>query len=165
MCEEEKYSAIMLIMSFLNNIGLSIEYTLLDEKTFCSGISLKEGRLYIDRGKLFSPGELLYQAGKIAVSPSVDRAKLNGHILHEPCDDMMVIAWCWAALKHLNLTSDVIFATSRYGDSSCEIIEKFSTGRSIGVPLLQWAGMTNEPTRNLNDNMVVFPAMIKWLRD
>lgn len=163
MCESEKYNAISLIVEFLNQIGLGVEYTQLDNNTLFPGLLLLEGRLYIDRDKLLYPGELLYKAGQIAVAPSAERSLFNGEIEHESCDEMMVIAWCWAVLEHLDLSPEVIFYNRNR--SPGDIIDRFNTGRFFGVPLLQWAGMTNEPTRDLKGNLVVFPAMIKWLRD
>ena len=163
MYENEEYETISLIVAFLNKIGLLVEYISLDDSPI-SGVFLADGKLYVDRDKLLYPGELLFKAGQMAVVSPDERVRLNGESIHESSDEMMVIAWCWAALIHLNLSPEVIFYNR---NSSCptEVIDKFNTGRFWGVPLLQWAGMSNEPTRALGGEMIVFPAMIKWLRD
>lgn len=43
-------------------------------------------------------------------------------------------------------------------------LDNFSRARYVGVPLLEWAGMTIEKKRH-NNPAVAYPEMIKWVRD
>jgi hypothetical protein len=44
------------------------------------------------------------------------------------------------------------------------LVENFTAGRYVGVPLLQFCGMTVEPRRGAVDGAAVYPRMLRWLR-
>ena len=54
---------------------------------------------------------------------------------------MAAIAWSWAALVHLRLDPAVVFHQEGYRGGSQSLIENFSMGRFVGVPMLRWMGM------------------------
>ena len=44
------------------------------------------------------------------------------------------------------------------------LIDNFTSGRYIGLPLLQWFGMTLEPRQAAEHGVAPFPHMLRWMR-
>ena len=57
-------------------------------------------------------------------------------------DELGAIAWSYAAALHLQLDPGVVFHEQGYHGGSQSILENFAAGRYIGVPMLQWRGLT-----------------------
>ncbi|MFN0317384.1 MAG: hypothetical protein ACKVQA_20365 [Burkholderiales bacterium] len=152
------------ITDFLGETGIPITFRPLTQNTFLPGIWIEKGALVVDEGKLTQPGDLLHEAGHIAVLPASGRPHLNGQVDSDPGQEMAAIAWSWAALVRLNLAPELVFHPQGYKGASRSIVENFSQGRFFGVPLLQWYGMTlgSEPGNGLG--VRPYPAMISWLR-
>ena len=71
--------------------------------------------------------------------------------------------WSYAASVHLELPNDVVFHPNGYKGSSQWLIENYTQQNYIGLPFLEWCGLT---ASNKNDqNGIVFPQMKQWLRD
>jgi hypothetical protein len=108
----------------------------------------------------------LHEAAHIAVVPAVERKSLHGFSIAErnnaPAEEMMAIAWSYAACIHLDIDPAFVFHPHGYKEGAQAIIENFRQGKYIGVPVLQWLGMTSTSAPG---NQPVYPAMIKWLRD
>lgn len=66
------------IIDFLREIGLCVEERDLSDKTFLPGILVEKGGLIVDRVKLRYPGDLLHEAGHLAVVSARRRADLSG---------------------------------------------------------------------------------------
>ena len=58
-----------IIVAFLEEIGLPVRFRDLDEAGFLPGITVEAGGLNVDREKLLYPGDLLHEAGHLAVLP------------------------------------------------------------------------------------------------
>ncbi len=145
------------IFDFLVEIGLPIEEHDIPETTFLPGISVREGVLRFDPSRLKYPGDLLHEAGHLAILPPSERRRVSGHVGSDGGYEMAAIAWSFAASRHLGLPLDVLFHPDGYkGDSAC-LAENFSEGRYIGVPILVWRGMTG------TNGGSVYPRMIHWL--
>ena len=56
-----------------------------------------------------------------------------------------------------------VFHEHGYKGGGNAIVKNFEEGNYIGVPVLQWIGMTT--TSPENDDEIPFPAMKKWMRD
>ncbi|MFN0314571.1 MAG: hypothetical protein ACKVQA_06015 [Burkholderiales bacterium] len=136
----------------------------LGQNTFLPGIWIEKGGLVVDPEKLMQPGDLLHEAGHIAVTQAADRPSLNGEVDDDGGQEMAAIAWSWAALVRLNLAPEVVFHPLGYKGASRSIVENFSKGRFFAVPLLQWYGMTVDSPRGLALGIKPYPAMISWLR-
>jgi hypothetical protein len=78
---------------------------------------------------------------------------------------MAAIAWSWAATIHLELAPNVVFHEAGYRGGAANLIENFSAGRTVGVPLLEWAGLTATGKRAAELGVNPYPAMLRWLRD
>ena len=64
---------------------------------------------------------------------------------------------------HLGLDPAVVFHPDGYRGGSQALIENFTNGRTIGVPMLQWLGLTLDAKRAAESGGAPYPAMIKWL--
>ncbi|MET1076853.1 MAG: hypothetical protein ABWY06_02420 [Pseudomonas sp.] len=153
------------IVDFLGFIGLHVEAAEVPLDTVLPAIWVENGCLYYDPQRLRHPGDLLHEAGHLAVAPAAERTSLTGNIDRGPGEEMMAIAWSWAALTHLRLPPSSVFHAEGYRGGSQSIIDNFSAGRFFGVPMLQWTGMTLEPPQAIARGLAPFPHMLKWLRD
>jgi carbamoyltransferase len=156
------------ITKFLNEIGIATSFETIDEPSFLSGILIQNGSLKIDKNKLIYPGDILHEAGHIAVTPSEDRESMIGdigkHKKHDEAygEEIAAMLWSYAALSHLKLNPEIVFHPNGYKGSSGMFIENFTRGNYIGLPLLSWMGLCNVKD---SDNEPIFPKMKKWLRD
>lgn len=150
------------ILNFFEEIGLPYRVTVLSGKTFLPGMKINNGGLLIDFDKLKHPGDLLHEAGHIAVTPKPVRDGLTGDMKdvgHHGGDEMAAIAWSWAALRYLELDPAVVFHEEGYRGGSQSMIDAFSNGGGCGYPLLYAWSMcekVGEPEG--------FPKMLRWLR-
>ncbi|MBB1287313.1 hypothetical protein HRH25_23255 [Flavisolibacter sp. BT320] len=152
-------------LSFLHTIGIeTAEVSLNSEECFLPGLLIRNGRILFDREKLLYPGDVLHEAAHLAVVPAAERKQLNGPAIGKrpdaPAEEMMAIAWSYAACIHLNIDPCFVFHEEGYQDGGASIVENFKEGRYFGVPVLEWLQMTT--TRG---DGPVYPAMTKWLRD
>jgi hypothetical protein len=150
------------LADFIRGIGIVVRTAELPEATFLPGIDIRHGMLLIDEGRLAHPGDLLHEAGHLAVADPAERgaAKLSP----SDGDEMAAIAWSWAALKHLGLDPAIVFHSHGYRGASQSYIENFSLGRTFGQPLLQFYGMTFASQKTAENGAAPFPHMLRWLR-
>jgi hypothetical protein len=157
--------SLQITIAFLRTIGMEIkEISLLKEHCFLSGLQIKEGTICIDKEKLLYPGDLLHEAGHLAVIPAAERSLQDGPAIGKradaPAEEMMAIAWSYAACVHLDIDPTFVFHDTGYQHGGSSLVENFREGRYIGVPVLEWLGMTTTKGEG-----PLYPAMIKWLRD
>jgi hypothetical protein len=157
------------VIAFIRSISIPVEYRSLNEDTFLPGILIDNGSIIIDLQQLKYPGDLLHEAGHIACVPTADRATLTatsiGQREHHAAEEMMAIAWSFAACKHLAIDPYFVFHEEGYKGGGKEIADQFEEGKYFGVSTLQWVGMTAEPRMAGNLNRPAYPVMVKWLRD
>lgn len=152
-------SLIATITNFLESIGIPVEPTSLDEETFLPGIKIDKGTILVDYDKLKYPGDLLHEAGHVAVMTAEERGSISGNIQEGrpegQNDEMGAILWSYAALLHLSIKPEVVFHESGYKGDAQWLVENLSKGNYIGLPLLEWMGLTTQKT---------FPKMKHWIR-
>ena len=153
------------VIRFLLDIGLQVEKAELGHETFLPGITFGHGALLIDESKLLYPGDVLHEAGHLAVIPAEKRRRAQSDIGKKASEEMMAIAWSYAALVHLGLEPSVVFHEGGYRGWSGALIENFTNGRYIGVPMLQWVGLAADEKRAKEMGIKPYPDMIKWLVD
>lgn len=153
------------ITDFLTGLGLYGGSVVLEEKTFLPGVDIVAGKLVVDESRLLYPGDLLHEAGHLAVVPSEERSRLNGDVGSGPGDEMGAIAWSWAALRHLGLAPEVVFHPHGYRGASASIITAFSQDGGFGVPILEWKELTATGEHASQLGVPPFPHMLKWLVD
>jgi len=144
------------IIDFLERIGIPARPAELPHDTFLPGLTMSGGAVLYDLDRLLYPGDLLHEAGHVALTPAAERAELSLDTPFTLGDDLAAIAWSWAALTHLQLDAAIVFHDGGYQGNARAFIENFSNRRFVGVPVLEWLGLTDERR---------FPEMIKWLRD
>ncbi|WP_428233113.1 hypothetical protein [Flavobacterium sp.] len=156
------------VILFLNEIGIDIIEKELDG-TFLPGLSLGPNCIYIDYDKLLYPGDILHEAGHLAVTTSSER-KIAGTSEMSPewptqSEEIGAILWSFAAANHLQLPLDFVFHPNGYKDESDWFISNFSDKNYIGLPFLEWIGLCVGKDRALKEGKEPFPIMQKWLRD
>ena len=145
------------IVAFLARIGLCAKEGPIPNQTFLPGISVAEGVLVLDRQRLLYPGDLLHEAGHLAVISPAARRTASDDFGDDGGNEMAAIAWSYAACVHLGLPLTVLFHDDGYKGDAAWLAETFASGRYIGLPLLEWKGMTT------SSGDTAFPAMRHWL--
>src|SRR5947209_15422715 len=150
------------LATFVRGIGIDVRATALDGPTFFPGVDIQYGAILIDEARLAHPADILHEAGHIAVTdPAVRQAfrlDPNGG------EEMATLAWSYAAALHLGVPITVLFHEEQHNGNSPALIENFTAGRYVGVPLLQWFGMTVEPGHAAERGVEPFPNMLRWVR-
>lgn len=157
------------IIHFIRSIGLEAAQADLGEATFLPGIHIEKGTILYDPEKLLYPGDLLHEAGHLAILTSEERLQLCGDIKAEEAgrditaDEIGASLWSYAALKAIGLPPEVVFHPDGYRGASPWFIEQFENKVYIGLPLLVWMGLTHEESPH-NPSVRPFPHMQRWLR-
>ena len=157
------------IIAFILEIGISLRYGSVDDDTFLPGIDVREGALIVDESLLLYPGDLLHEAGHLAVTPASFRPQLSGKVEapHGNADEIEAAALCWsyAACVHLRLDPRVVFHEHGYHGRSESLLLNFELGVFPGLPELVSAQMALTEADAKRLGCAPFPAMQKWLRD
>jgi len=152
------------IVAFLRGIGLVVRPGHVPEQSFLPGMWIDHGALVVDEAGLRFPGDLLHEAGHLAVAAPERRPTIVGDAGPDAAEEMMAIAWSYAAVVHLQLDPAVVFHPAGYRGGSAALIENFQQGRYIGVPVLQWLGMTYDAVQAPSYAVAPYPHMVQWLR-
>ncbi|UZD24137.1 hypothetical protein PBT90_12155 [Algoriphagus halophytocola] len=148
------------ILDFLKEIGIPTEEVLLDSTTFLPGVQIKQGKLHYDPTKLEFPGDLIHEAGHIALMTQEERKTIIGNVkeYRNPAqdDEMGVLAWSYAAIKHLGIPGELLFHEGGYHGQAQALLRGFESGQILGLPLLVWMELTDYDT---------YPEMRKWIRE
>lgn len=153
------------LAQFVRDIGIDVRANELPDKTFLPGLEVRDGVLLIDEARLTYPGDILHEAGHIAVAEP--EARNASSLAPNDGEEMATLAWSFAALRHLGLAPEVVFHPHDYKGGSQALIDAFaniSAGTAIGVPMLQYFGMTVEPKFAAERGVEPFPHMLRWLR-
>ena len=155
------------ILAFLREIGLPIAQARLAEgEAFLPGLTLRNGGLVYDPDRLLHPGDLLHEAGHLAVLPPESRAGVGtADLLEEPVTEVAAIAWSVAALIHLGLPFGVVFHEEGYRGHHRALAMAYTLGVYPGLPGLESAGLAAGPQRAAQLGAPPYPAMIRWLRE
>lgn len=147
------------IVSFLRSINIEVVEQKLPNDTFLPGLSIYSNSILIDLEKLKYPGDLLHEAGHIAVTeerirPLIGTSKIGDNW---PTDgeEIAAILWSYAASCFLNLDLEFVFHKNGYKNESGWLIEQFKNKIYIGLPILEWMGLCDKDE---------FPKMKKWMR-
>ena len=163
----DEYLAICI--SFLHKIGIETKFEKLTDPSFLPGLSIRNGTIIIDREALSYPGDILHEAGHIAVVPSFERVTLTATTIEKremrEAEEMMAIAWSYAACIHLGLDPYVVFHDDGYKGGGSYIADNFSNKNYFGLPMLQWKGMTADEKNAVLLNVKPYPYMLKWVCD
>lgn len=152
------------IFAFLREIGLDVREGSRPERPFMPGIWVENGALIVDTAALLYPGDLLHEAGHLAVMPPDRRRNATGDLAANPGEEMAAEAWSYAAALATGVPLEVLFHDNGYRGDGPWLRELFAGGGTLGVPLLAWYGMTHMPGTETAGNAIVFPELSTWLR-
>jgi len=157
------------IAQFLNEIGIRTIPAKLDSETFLPGILVKNGALLVDEEKLSFPGDLLHEAGHLAVAPADLRAELSDEVILPGVNlevlETEAILWSFAACIYLEIDPRIVFHASGYKGKSESLLFGFSLGMFPGLKGLEENEMAFSSIKAQEKGVEPFPKMQKWLRD
>jgi hypothetical protein len=157
------------IVDFLTAIGIEVVPMRLDGECFLPGIRVESGRLYVDESKLIYPGDLLHEAGHLAVAPAEVRPTLSGEVIIPGADmnavEVQATAWAYAAVTHLNLDPGLLFHEGGYAGKSQGLLFTYGSGVYPGAHSLGEMGMTAAGNIARELGVAPYPNMLKWVRE
>lgn len=154
--------AIGRMRSFLDRIGIVCREGAIEGETFLPGLLIDQGSLTIDLSKLSYPGDILHEAGHIALTDPAKRPFLNQEMLNaqsgKESEEIGVLLWTFLASREIGFPDDFVFHAGGYKGQSTWLMEQYQAGHYIGLPLLVWMGITTpSPAGGL-------PVVKSWLR-
>jgi hypothetical protein len=139
------------------------------EDGFLPGIRVERGVLMVDEARLEYPGDLLHEAGHIAMAPAELRPSLSGAIDVPGLDmaslEVAAVAWSYAAAVALAVDPAELFHAGGYRGKSAGLLATFGVGVYPGAQLLEEAGLTAAGPRAEALGVEPYPHMLRWLRD
>jgi len=153
------------ILTFLREIGIAVRLEEITEATFLPGIFIDSGALKVDLARLKYPGDLLHEAGHLALLDSAARAATTGDVGDNAGYEMGAIAWSYAAALHLGIDPQVVFHADGYRGGAQAILEALTSGGSIGTPMLHWLGLALDERNAREQDLKPYPHMLRWLRE
>ena len=152
------------IYEFLDSLGIVVIEKEIQGHSFLPGLKIEDGCLIVDKQTLLYAGDILHEAGHIAVCPKTERVILNDNVVDNrpgtEGEELAAMLWSYAACIHMNINPEIVFHKDGYKGDSEWILEKYTEKTYIGLPLLAWMGLTSAKIDEQG-----FPKMIKWLRD
>lgn len=150
------------IVAFLEGIGIATAEAEIGEDTVLPAMTIRDGVILYDPARLERPGDLLHEAGHLALS---DPARRNVIVDFdaEPMaggNELGSIAWSWAAALAAGIDPNIAFHPDAYRGEGEWLRETFAAGSFVGLPMLQYYGLA----RRDGEAGAPFPAMIRWLR-
>lgn len=183
------------IVSFLRGIGIGVEFGEGARNGFLPGVNIQGGVIHVDPETLVGPGDLLHEAGHIAILPRRFHAQLGRDldadtraaiaaeagpaipddlILARPLQqgEAMAQAWSYAAALHIGVPLPCVFFPGSYKVDSYEGIHPIQrwleSGTHHGPNGLAAVGMTGFSGifAFMGDNgLPPFPRMTRWVQD
>ena len=142
------------IVAFLDDIGIPVVMTPLSERTLLPAMTVKRGTLLVDPARLTYPGDLLHEAGHIAVTDPAVRETLED-VADDQSEELAAICWSYAAAQAIGLDPAIVFHGDGYRGNGAGLAMNFAMGIYLGVHLLVGYGLTTN---------AAYPAMERWLR-
>lgn len=156
------------ILAFLADIGIVVRMENVAAMSFLPGVAIVDGTLSVDTATLEWPGDVLHEAGHIAVLPSSLRHRasedLSKHIEAEFSGELEAMAWAYAATVELDLPLEVLIHEGGYGGRPQALIHMYSFGIYPGLLGLCKSGMAAAPRFMENCGPIQYPKMLRWLR-
>ncbi|MDH3588046.1 MAG: hypothetical protein OEQ74_01450 [Gammaproteobacteria bacterium] len=154
------------VVDFLLEIGLEVRSAKIEEDAVLPGILIRDGGLIVDEEQLEHPGDLLHEAGHLAVVTPERRQRMGSDAGIKIHEEIAALAWSWAALHHLELPADVVFHEQGYHGASPNLIAAFRENCGPGIPYLAWLEMCSDPNAgpDAKTKLPPFPTMTRWLR-
>ena len=157
------------IFAFLTRIGVPVVEETLPADTFLPGIALRAGGLVVDPDKFIWPGDLLHEAGHLAVLPAAVRSEADGDDPNQAdvahAGELEAMAWAYAAAVELGLPMEVLIHDGGYNGKARDLLKMYTFGVYPGLRGLSAIGMTAAHGFTPDCGPVQYPRMLRWLRD
>ena len=150
------------LVTFVRSVGIQVQACAISWRTQFPGLDIRAGAILVDENQLIHPGNILHEAGHIAVHDPDRRAELK--FSPSKGEELSALAWSYAATVHLGLSSELVFYPGSYGGWDTSLVENFTEGRYLGVPLLQRYGMAIEERFASERGVKPYPYMLRWVR-
>jgi hypothetical protein len=162
-------SPVELISAFLRGIGLEVIAAEVGEDTFLPGLETRSGRLLVEVDRLAYPGDLLHEAGHLAVLDPAARRRFGSEGGDAGLDmqrvELRAIAWSYAAAVHLGLDPGLVFHDGGYRGHAEGLRRTFALGVYPGAAALEEVGLTVTGERAAAAGIAPYPNMVRWLRE
>jgi hypothetical protein len=154
------------IVAFLREAGLDVATGDIPSGTFLPGVCVREGRMTFDPARLRFPGDLLHEAGHLAVLVPGDRERFgtDDRDLDLQRIELRAIAWSFAAAVHLGIDPGVVFHDGGYAGQGPALAHTFAMGVYPGASALEEIGLTLTGARAQQAGVKPYPHMLCWLR-
>jgi hypothetical protein len=153
---------------FLNDIGIETSFRKIGNKSFLPGLLISKGTIIIDKDALEHPGDILHEAGHIAVVPAIERPGLSEKSIpgrrNREGEEIMAIAWSYAACMNLLIDPFFVFHEQGYRGGRDYITDSCSNKSYIGLSMLEKIGLTANEKNAKRLRIPSYPHMIKWMR-
>jgi hypothetical protein len=150
------------LADFVTLVGIEVHPCSIDWKTQFPGLDIRSGAVLVDESQLIHPGNILHEAGHIAVHDPARRKESK--FSPSKGEELGALAWSYAAVVHLDHKSELVFYPGSFHGWDIALNENFAEGRYVGVPLLHRYGMAVEPRLAPGLGVEPYPHMLRWLR-
>jgi len=150
------------LADFVRSIGIQVYAADLPVLASFPGLDIEYGAVLIDESRLIHPGNILHEAGHIAVTDP--RVRNERKLSPTGGEELSALAWSYAATVYLGFEPELVFYPGSYQGWDVPLLEGFAEGRYVGIPLLQRHGMSYDANRAPAMGLQPFPHMVKWLR-
>ena len=152
------------VIDFIRSIGIGVNEGAMTRETLVPGMDIVRGTLLVDETMMCKPADLLHEAAHIALTVPSARNLLHGTAGTSPAEEVSAIAWTWAASRYLDIDPAEVFHLDVVSGNGPTLLENFLERRYVGVPMLQYWGLTTEPKNAAARGVDPYPHMLRWLR-
>ena len=147
------------IFAFLDKIGIEHKEAKISGPVFMPGITIENGKLVVDMDELKYPGDMLHEAGHIAVTAKEERMTMSGEVPKEKGgEEIATLLWSYMAAREAGIPPEVVFHPDGYKGDSEWLLSNFKNKTYIGLPYLTWMKIFEKKE---DGNLRV----INWLRN
>jgi len=148
------------IVAFVKRIGIPVREGAVAGDSFLPAVAVIGGAVVYDRARLQWPGDILHEAGHIAVMTAETR---GGEVPEDSALEVAAMAWSYAAAIEIGIDPGVVFHAGGYHGGGPGLAQTYAMGLYIGLPELIAAGMAHAP-QTAPEGAPVYPDMVRWLR-
>lgn len=148
------------IVAFVRAIGIPLTEGTVAGDSFLPAVTVTGGAVVVDRARLRWPGDILHEAGHLAVLEADAR---GGDVPDDSALELAAMAWSYAAAIELGIDPGIVFHEGGYHGRGPALAQNYALGLHIGLPELIDAGMAHGPL-TAPEGTPAYPAMVRWLR-
>lgn len=152
------------IVTAIETVGIPVRWEPVGDDAKLPGIHIGRGGLSVDADRLRYAGDVLHEAGHLAVLAPEDRAAVTGTLRADGAEETAALAWSYAMAGRFGLPLEVVFHNG-FKAGGAWLRETFAAGHVLGQPMLQYWGMTRlDPDDPDRAHLPLYPEMGCWLR-